>query len=64
MECTQDLEKHDGFLSIYQICFINNSLNDLSVDCNHCGKRTHVFWAETNFVNLLIISGSPYDSRI
>jgi len=51
-ECTRDFEKHDGsFEHIPNLmCSADGSkceaVDDLSVDCKQCGKRTHVFWAE------------------
>jgi len=28
------------------MCSKGEAVDDLSVDCKQCGKRTHVFWAE------------------
>jgi hypothetical protein len=52
-ECTQDLAKCDGYfehipnlICTQQMCSKCEDVGDLSVDCEQCGKRTHVFWAE------------------
>ena len=39
------------------------AVDDLNVDCEQCGKRTHVFWAEDP-VGKFIISGSHDHLRI
>ena len=52
-ECTHGFENHDGSfehipnLVCAQQMFSNcEAVDDLSVDCKQCGKRTHVFWAK------------------
>ena len=52
-ECTQDLEKRDGsfehvpnLICAQQICSKCEAVDDLSVDCEQCGKRVHTFWQE------------------
>jgi len=53
-ECTQDFEQHDGsferipkLIFAQQMCSKCEAVDDLSVDCEACGKRTHVFWRKT-----------------
>jgi len=69
-ECTQEFEKTDGsfehipkLICAQQICCKCEAVVDLSVDFTHCGKRTHVFWAEDH-VGKLINSGSLDHLRI
>jgi len=38
------------------------AVDDLSVDCQKCGKRTHVFWQDP--LGKFIISGCPDNSWI
>ena len=52
-DCTQDFEKHDGFFEYnrklifaQKMCSNFEAVDDLSVDCTQCGKRTHMSWAE------------------
>jgi len=52
-ECSQDIEKHDGsfehipnLICARPMCYKCEAVDDLSIDWKHCGKRTHVFWAE------------------
>ena len=52
-ECTQDLEKCDGsfehipkLICAQQICSKCEAVDDLSVDCEQCGKRTPIFWQD------------------
>ena len=52
-ECTQDLEKRDGsFENVPNLIYAQQmrskceAVDDLSVDCKHCGKHSHVFWEE------------------
>ena len=54
MECTQDLEYRDGsfehvpnLICVQQMCCKREDVDDLSVDCEQCGKRVHVFWQDT-----------------
>jgi len=70
MECTQYFEKHDGsfeyipnLVCAQQMCTKCEAVDDLSVDCKQCGKRTHMFWAEDP-VGKFIISGSLDHSQI
>jgi len=53
-ECTQHFEQHDGsfehipkLICAQQMCSKCEAADVLCVDCIQCGKRTHVFWAET-----------------
>jgi ribosomal protein L40E len=52
-ESTQDFEKHDSsfehipnHICAQQICSQCEAVDELSVNCKQCGKRTHVFWAK------------------
>jgi len=52
-ECTQDLEKRDGsfehapnFICAQEMCSKWGTVDDLSVDCEQCGKRVHTFWQD------------------
>ena len=52
-ESTQDFEKHDSsfehipnHICAQQICSQSDAVDELSVNCKQCGKRTHVFWAK------------------
>jgi hypothetical protein len=52
-EYTQDLEKCDGsfehvpkLICAQQMCSKCEAVDDLRVDCEQCGKRTHMFWQE------------------
>ena len=54
-ECTQDFDfkRHDGsfvhvpnLICVQQMCFKCEATDDLSVDCEQCGKRVHVFWQD------------------
>jgi len=63
-ECTQGLERCDGsfehipnLICAQQMCSKSEAVDDLSVDCEQCGKRTHMFWQ--NPVGKFIISGCP-----
>jgi len=49
-ECTQNLERHDGafvhvpnLICAQQMCSKCETVDDMNVDCEQCGKRTHVF---------------------
>ena len=53
-ECTQNLEKRDGsfehvpnLICAQQMCCKCEAVDDLSFDCERCGKRVHVFWQDT-----------------
>jgi hypothetical protein len=61
-ERTQDLETHDGpFEHVPNIIFAQQmyykcvTMDDMNVDCEQCGSRTHVFWQEPvgKFIELL-----------
>jgi hypothetical protein len=63
-ECTQDLQKCDGsfehisnLICDRQMCYKCEAVDDLSVDCEQCGKRTQIFLQDP--VGKCIISGSP-----
>ena len=52
-ECTQDLEKCDGcfenvpnLISAQQMCSKYEAVGVLTVNCEKCGKRTHMFWQD------------------
>jgi hypothetical protein len=70
-ECTQDLAKCDGsfehipnLICAQQMCSKCEAVDDLNVDCEQCGKRTHVFWAEDpvgKFIEYLRLSRSFAD---
>ena len=71
-ECTQDLEKCDGFfkhvpnlICAQQMCSKCEAVEDLSVDCEQCGKRTHMFWQDTvgECINYLRLS-RPFAEKI
>ena len=70
MECTQDLEKHDGsfehipnLICAQQMFSKCEAVDDLCVDCKQCGKRTNLFWAEGP-VGKFIYLRSPDNKRI
>jgi len=53
MECTQDFENHGGsfehipnLICAHQMRSKCEAVEDMNVDCKHCGKCTHVFCAE------------------
>ena len=53
MECTQDLERCDGsfeyipnLICAQQMCSNCEAVDDLSFDCEQCGKSTHMFWQD------------------
>ena len=58
-ECTQDLERCDGpfehipnLICAQQVWFKCEAVDDLSVDCEQCGKRTRMFWQDhRSFMN-------------
>ena len=65
-----DLERHDGsFVVIPNLIYAQQmyskceSVDDMNVDYEQCGKHTHVFFCKTPQVNVLIISGSLDHSR-
>ena len=50
MEWMQDLAKHGGsfehvpnLICAQQICSKCEAVDDMSVDCEQCGKHTHIF---------------------
>jgi hypothetical protein len=52
-EYTQDFGKHDesfehipNLICAQQMCTNCEAVDDLSVDCTQCRKRTNVFWVE------------------
>ena len=72
MECTQDLEKYEGsfehipnLICAQQMCSKCEAVDDLSVDYEQCGKRTHMFWQETvgKFIDYLRLS-RPFADKI
>ena len=61
-ECTQDLEKLDGsfeyvpnLICAQQMCSNCEAVDEMSVDCEKCGKRIHVLWQGPvgKFINYL-----------
>ena len=73
MECTQDFEKHDGsfehipcLICAQQMCSKCEAVDDLSVDCTKCGKRTHVLWAEHPVVKIIyyLWESRPFADKI
>ena len=63
-QCTQDLVKCDGsfehvpnLICVQQACSKCEVVDDLIVDLNSIGKRTHMFWQDP--VGKFIISGCP-----
>ena len=61
-ECTQGLQRHDGsfvhvpnLICAHQMCSKCEAMDDMNVDCEQCGKRTHVFWqdSEGKFIDYL-----------
>ena len=70
-ESSQDLEKCDGFLSMFlnlyvlSRCFKCKAVDDLSADCEQCGNRTHVFWQDPvgEFIDYLRLS-RPFADKI
>jgi hypothetical protein len=53
VQCTQDLEERDGSLEhvpklicTKKICSKCETVDDLRVDCELCGKRIHAFWQD------------------
>jgi len=68
-ECTQDLARDYGsfghipnLICAQQMCSKCQAMDDMQIDCDQCGKRTHVIW-EDQVANLLIISGCIDHSR-
>ena len=52
-EFTQDLESCDGsfeyvpkLIFAQEMCSICEAVDDLSANCEQCGKLTHVFWED------------------
>jgi hypothetical protein len=52
-ECTQVLVKRDGYfehvpnlISAKEMCSKCQTVDDLNIDCEQCGKRSHVFWED------------------
>ena len=71
-ECTQDFERCDGsfehipkLICAQQMCSECETVDDLSVDCEQWGKRTHMFWQESvgKFIDYLRLS-RPFPDKI
>jgi len=71
-ECTQDLERCDesfehipNLICAQLLCFKCEAVDDLSVDCEQCGKRTHMFWHDPvgRFIDYLWLS-RPFADKI
>ena len=71
-ECTQDLEKRDGsfehvpnLICAQQMCSKCETNDDLSTDCEQCGKRVHVFWQDPigKFIDYLRLS-RPFADKL
>ena len=52
-ECTQDLQRCDGpfeyipnLIYAQKFCSKCEAVDDISVDCEQCAKRTHMFWQD------------------
>jgi hypothetical protein len=69
-ECTQDLQKRDGsfehvpnLICAQQMCSKCVKMDDMNVDCEQCGPRTHVFWQDPvgKFIDYLRLSRSFAD---
>ena len=52
IECSEDLKRNQGSLNMYRIfsapsrCPKCESNEDLNIDCEQCGERTHVSWQD------------------
>ena len=53
-ECTQDIENCDGSfehvpnrICDQQMCSKCEAVDDLCAECEHCGKRTQMFWQDS-----------------
>jgi len=64
-ESTQDFEKRDGYfehvpkrLCAQQMSSKCEAVDDLSVNCEQCGKRVHAFWQDPvgKFIDYLRLS--------
>ena len=71
-ECTQDLARNDGsfghipnLICAQQMCSKCQAMDDMKIDCDQCGKRTHVFWEDPvgKFIDYLRLS-SPLADKI
>jgi hypothetical protein len=71
-ECTQDLEKRDGsfehapnLICAKQMCSKCETSDDLSIDCEQCCKRVHVFWQDPigKFIDYLLLS-RPFADKL
>ena len=71
-ECTQDLQKHEGTFELIpklirdqQMCSQCEALDEMNVDCEQCGKRTHMFWKDPvgKFIDYLLTS-TPFADKI
>ena len=71
-ECTQNPERCDGsfehvpnLISAQQTCSKRETVDDLSADCEQCGKRTHMFWYDPvgEFIDYLRLS-RPFADKI
>ena len=71
-ECTQDLARDDGsfghipnLICAQQLCSKCQAMDDMEIDCDQCGKRTHVFWEDPvgKFIDYLRLS-RPFADKI
>ena len=59
--CTQDLEKRDPVTKLIcalLMCSKCETIKDLNIDCQQCGKCTHIFWQDCigKFIEYLRLS--------
>ena len=71
-ECTQDLARDDGsfghipnLICAQQMCSKCEAMDDMEIDCDQCGNRTHVFWEDPvgKFIDYLRLS-RPFVDKI
>jgi hypothetical protein len=71
-ECTQDLARNDGsfghipnLICTQQMCSKCQAVDDMGIDCDQYGKRTHVFWEDPvgKFIDYLRLS-RPFADKI
>ena len=71
-ECTQYLARDDGsfghipnLICAQQMCSKCQAMDDMEIDCDQCGKCTHVFWEDPvgKFIDYLRLS-RPFADKI
>jgi len=71
-KCTEDLEKYDGsfehvtnLICAQKMCSKCETLDDVNVNCEQCGKRVHTFWQDPlrKFIDFLRLS-RPFADKI